>query len=275
MVHSSPSPPTVHTTSIVDNTSTLATGVEIGPFCIVGPHVHIGEGTKLLSNVTIISCVTIGKDCVIYPGAVLGGAAQYNSWQGGDESTINIGDRCVIREFVTVNRSTQGYDKPTKIGSNVLLMASAHIAHDCELQDDVILVNGVGLAGHVIVERGAIVAGMSGVHQYCRIGEHAYVGGGSIVTRDVLPFSMVNGNRARTVGLNIVGLQRLGWEKERIISLQAAISIAFKNFDRALELLRSEDTSEDVKRIIQFIKCTKRGISLPVGAASIPEASKI
>jgi UDP-N-acetylglucosamine acyltransferase len=170
----------VHSTAIVDPTCELSAAVEIGPYCVIGPDVFIGEGTKIISNVTILSSTKIGKRCTIYPYAALGGPPQEYKIDM-TKAALVIGDDCVIRENTTIHLGSKGKDQPTKIGKRNFIMAHSHVGHDCKLEDDVTLVTGVGLAGHSVIQKGAVISGMAGVHQFCRVGEYAFVGAGSKV----------------------------------------------------------------------------------------------
>ncbi|KAJ7291227.1 trimeric LpxA-like protein, partial [Mycena rebaudengoi] len=265
---------TIHPSSVIDPTSlhSLHPTVSIGPFCFIGPDVQIGAKTKLLAHVTVLGHTTIGSGCTVYPNATLGAEAQHKLWKGGAEARVVIGDDCVIRENVTVHRSTYGLDRPTRVGNRALLMAGCHVAHDVVLDDDVIIVNGVALAGHVTVGRNAIVAGMAGVVQGVRIGEYAYVAAASLVGRDVLPFSLVKGNRARTLGVNVVGLRRAGWGDDRIREVLDAVKTFSQGDDDGIQkLLAKGSSSGDLKSIVDFWKGSERGVCLPQGVPGKPQ----
>lgn len=246
----------IHPTSLVDAGCKLASGVEIGPFCVLGPDVEIGEGTRLISHVAIMSSTSIGRGCTIWPNAVLGAAPQVSKRDDPSRAALVIGDNVTIREGVTIHLGTEGKDKPTRVGNGCLLMANAHVAHDCQLGDNVTLVQGAGLAGHCDIRRGATIGGLAGLHQYVIVGQNSFVGGGAIVTHDVLPYSIVTGNRAKTTGVNIVGLRRLGWQEARIASLRASMLAYFQQGD-----IRSADEHGDV--LTSFLKEAKRGICRP------------
>jgi UDP-N-acetylglucosamine acyltransferase len=266
----------IHFSSIIDKTAIIGVGVEIGPFCVIGPDVQIGDGSRLLSNVTIAGHTTLGKRCVVYPNAVLGGVAQHSLWKGGSEARVVIGDDCTIRECVTVHRSTHGIDRPTRVGNRALLMAGSHIAHDCVLDDNVILVNGVGLAGHVTVGRNAIVAGLAGVAQRTRIGEYAFVAAGSLVTKDVLPFSMVKGDRARTIGANVVGLRRLGMDETKIKKVVKAVGIVVSGQTNEIsKLLEGSDVQHELQSMLKFKGRSEKGICKALGTVGEPASNKL
>jgi UDP-N-acetylglucosamine acyltransferase len=254
-----PSPARIHPSSIIDQGCILGHGVKIGPFCIVGKDVRIGDNTNLISNVTVMGETSIGKNCLIYPHAVLGSPSQAKVDEG-DHRTLTIGNDCIIREGVTANLGTEG----TAVGNRVLLMANTHVAHDCKVADDVVLVNGALLGGHVVLEQGAIISGRAGVVQHCRVGQFAFVAASTTVSRDVLPFSMVNGHRARTTGLNVVGLQRKGWSEKRISTMQQAVEMLFrKDLEGIKGLLQSSEFSKDIRQVIDFRRGSKRGVCLP------------
>lgn len=268
-------PVKVHPTSIVHHDCTLRNGVEIGPFCLIGQNVTIGEGTHLISHITISGSTTLGRNCIVYPNAALGGRPQdvkYNN----EPSALIIGDNAVIREGVTISIGTAGGDMVTRIGDRAHIMAGVHVAHDCQIGDNVTLVNGVGLAGHVTVGNGAIVAGMAGVHQWCRIGTLAFVAGGSKVSRDVLPFSVVKGDRARTIGINEVGLRRVGWGDDRISTLQTAMRLYQEHGQVSLvKLAETEHQKGDLVHWLDFAAASRRGLCLSKEAAAhITQESK-
>ncbi|KAF2841208.1 hypothetical protein M501DRAFT_989756 [Patellaria atrata CBS 101060] len=252
-------PPLIHPTAIIDPSCTLSSSVEIGPFCFLGPNVHIGPGSKLVSSVTVIGSTTIGANCTIWPSAVLGSPAQVRNL-GSTGGALVIGDHCIIRECVTIGLSSLGKEKPTRLGNRVYIMTNVHVAHDCVIGDDVTIIHGVGLAGHVTVGRGATIAGLTGVHQNIVIGELAYLAGGAFVGSDVLPFSLVKGNRARTFGVNGVGLVRVGWTEERIKRLAEAVEWLSKDPKNIMEMEQEEDG--DIKRVVEFAMESKRGVCL-------------
>lgn len=223
----------------------------------------IGDGTELISNVTILSSTSLGKDCKVYPFAVLGGPPQDKKYSG-ENTALAIGNKTIIREFVSIHTGTADGGGITRVGSRCYIMTSVHVGHDCQIADDVVLATGVGLAGHVSVDKGAIISGQAGIHQFCRIGQLAFVGGGSIVTRDVLPFSTVIGNRARTVGLNNEGLRRREWPLERVSVLRAALVTFLNTGEKGLEsCLKQSPDSVDVQVLLDFVKSSTRSICAP------------
>ena len=216
----------IHPTAIVDPAAKLGARVNIGPYCIVGPHVVLGDDVRLISHVVVDGRTTIGAKTVVYPFASLGMQPQDLKYHG-EPSTLEIGANNQIRENVTMNPGTEGGGMVTRVGDNGLFMVSAHVAHDCQIGNNVILANNATLAGHVTICDFAIVGGMSAVHQFVRIGKHAMIGGMSGVENDVIPFGTVKGERAHLAGLNIVGLERRGFGREAIQALRSAYRMLF------------------------------------------------
>lgn len=234
----------------------------IEPFSTIYDNVEIGEGTWIGPNVTIMEGARIGKNCKIYPGTVISAEPQDLKYVG-EKTLTYIGDNTTIRECVTVNRGTNalGY---TKIGNNCLVMATAHIAHDCIIGDHVILVNGVGLAGHIEIGDHAFLGGMSAVHQFTHIGEHAFIAGGSHVRKDVPPFVKAARNPLSYAGVNSIGLQRRGFTTEKITEIQNIYRVLFqksKNVTQALEVIEKDfEASTERDQILDFIKKSPRGV---------------
>lgn len=253
----------IHPTAIVDADSEIGDGVQIGPWVIIGPQVSIGAGTRIGPRVLIERDTILGKDCTIANGAVLGTDAQDMKYQG-EPATLEIGDRTVVREFATLNRGTAASGK-TVVGSDCLLMAYTHVAHDCELGNHVILSNAVNMGGHVRVEDWAIVGGLTPIHQFVRIGAHAFVGGGSRVSQDVPPYCRVAGNPPRLFGLNTLGLERRGLSDDVRKSLKRTYRILFKSdasLSKALERVDQEIQGiPEVQHLIEFIRASERGIT--------------
>jgi UDP-N-acetylglucosamine acyltransferase len=247
----------IHATAVVDPNAELGAGVEIGPFCVVGPHVTFGDGVILYSNAVVTGQTTFGGGCQVFPFASIGHIPQDQKYHG-EASSIEIGQKTVIREHVTINPGTEGGGMVTRIGSHCLLMVGAHIAHDCQIGDHVILVNNATLAGHVTVGDHAIVGGLSAVHQFVRIGAHAFVGGMSGITADVIPFGMAVGNRAALAGLNVVGLRRQGFPREQIHELRQAYRMLFSSEGTLMERLEDMENmfsaNSLAQQIIEFIK---------------------
>ena len=254
----------IHPTAIVDPGATVPASCHIGPYCVIGPNVELGENCRLLSHVCIEGPTKIGSDNSIFPYAAIGMAPQDVTYRG-EATRLEIGDHNEIREYVTLNRGTVKGGGLTKIGSHLLIMAYTHVGHDCIIGDHVMLVNGATLGGHVTVEEWAVVGALCPVHQFVRIGAHSYVGGGTTITQDVLPFSMTSAAReTHAYGMNKVGLQRRGFSAERIARIHHAYKILLaskRNTSQALEKLKSEaDRSEDVEMLIRFIEGSERGI---------------
>ncbi|NLN33299.1 MAG: acyl-ACP--UDP-N-acetylglucosamine O-acyltransferase [Flavobacteriaceae bacterium] len=234
----------------------------IEPFSTIYDNVEIGEGTWIGPNVTIMEGARIGKNCKIYPGTVISAEPQDLKYQG-EKTLTYIGDNTTIRECVTVNKGTNalGY---TKIGDNCLVMATAHIAHDCVIGNHVILVNGVGLAGHIEIGDHAFLGGMSAVHQFTHIGEHAFIAGGSHVRKDVPPFVKAARNPLSYAGVNSIGLQRRGFSTDQITEIQNIYRVFFqksKNVTQALEIIENEfEETPERNQILSFIKNSPRGL---------------
>ncbi len=254
----------IHPTAIIDPGAEVHPTVEVGPYAVVGPEVRIGARTRLMGHLFLEGPTTIGEDNLFYPFASVGVASQDLKYHG-ERTETRIGDRNKIREFVTIHRGTEGGGGVTRIGSDNLLMAYAHIAHDANVGSHCILGNATTLAGHVTIEDWAIVEAFTGVHQYCRIGRHAFVGGYSVVTRDVLPFSMtVTPRDAKAFGANKVGLKRREFSSETIDALQKAFRLLGRdelNTSQAIEQIRAEVPSlPELEELIEFITSAKRGI---------------
>ena len=240
----------------------VARNVVVEPFTTINNNVEIGSGTWIGSNVTIMEGARIGKNCRIFPGAVISAIPQDLKFEGEDSLTV-IGDNTTIRECVTINRGTNASGK-TKIGDNCLIMATAHIAHDCILGDNSIVVNGVALAGHVIVGKHAIIGGLAAVHQFIHIGDHAMISGGSLVRKDVPPYTKAAKEPLSYVGINSIGLRRRGFSSEKIREIQNIYRILYqKNYNnsQALEIIEAEmEATPERDEITLFIRNSQRGI---------------
>lgn len=252
----------IHQTAVVHKGAEIAGSAEIGPFCIVEDRVKIGEGTRLLSHVVVQSGTEIGRNCVISPYASLGGPPQDITYKG-EETVAIIGDNNVIREYVTINRGTAHGKGITKVGNNNFIMAYVHVAHDCTVGNSVIMANCATLAGHVEVADHVIFGGLCAVHQFCRIGSYAFVSGLTGVPKDIPPFIIAAGNRAKPYGLNIVGLERHNFSKDDISTLKKAYRLLFRSalpLSTALKIIEEELEGPHVKGLIEFIQSAKRGI---------------
>lgn len=261
----------IHATAVVDPGARLGTDVEIGPFCVIGPDVELGDGAVVHSHAVIVGRTTLGEGCQVYPFASIGQRPQDVKYHG-EPSTLTIGRETTIREHVTINPGTEGGHMATKVGANCLLMIGAHVAHDCELGDNVTLVNDATLGGHVSIGEGAIIGGLSAVHQFVRIGAYAFVGGMSGITADVIPFGMAIGNRASLCGLNVVGLKRKGFPREQIHELRQAYRMLFSSEGTLKERIEDVESMFSAnplaKQIIDFIKTeSDRSFCVPNNAA--------
>lgn len=254
----------IHPTAIIDPQAKVHATCRIGPYCIIGSEVEMGEGCQLVSHVRIEGPTKIGSSNTFFPFSSIGLGPQDLSYKG-EPTRLEIGDHNTIREFVTINRGTVKGGGLTTIGSHTLIMAYTHIAHDCHIGNHVIMANAATLGGHVTVEDWATVGALCPVHQFVRIGTHSYIGGGTTITRDVLPFSKTAAERGtHAYGLNAIGLERRGFSKERIRKIHHAyrVLLASKlNTSQALEKLKAEaDRGEDVEMLIRFIEASERGI---------------
>lgn len=252
----------IHQTAIVDGRAELAEGVVVGPYAIIDGPVVIGAGTTIGPHAVLEGAVALGERCRVFSHAVLGTIPQDLKYEG-EESDVIIGDGTTIREFVTVNRGTKA-SGTTRVGSNCLLMAYAHVAHDCVLGDDVALANCATVAGHVEIGEFAFVGGLSAVHQFSHIGKHAYIGGMSRVSQDVIPYGLTASDPTRVVGINVVGLKRRGFPAETRTALKRAYHIIYRddlNTAQAIEKLEAElGQVAEVREVIDFLKRTERGI---------------
>jgi UDP-N-acetylglucosamine acyltransferase len=264
-----PSPKTsdsgnVHPTAIIDPRAKVPASCKIGPYCVIGAEVELGEGCRLASHVAIEGPTKIGSDNAFFSFCAIGMGPQDVTYKG-EPTRLEIGNHNEIRESVTINRGTVKGEGLTKVGSHLLIMAYTHIGHDCVIEDHVMLVNGATLGGHVTVEEWAVVGALCPVHQFVRIGAHSYIGGGTTITQDVLPYSMTSAARdTHAYGVNKVGLERRGFSKERIAKIQHAYKILLAskmNTSQALEKLKEEsDRGEDVDMLIRFIEASERGV---------------
>lgn len=254
----------IHSTAVVSSQARLGQDCVIGPYCIVGPEVELGDGIRLDSHCVIEGRTRIGDGTHVFPFVSIGLAPQDLKY-AGEPSETQIGCRNQIREFVTIHRGTAGGGMRTLVGDDCLIMAQAHIAHDCVLGDGVIMANAATLAGHVVIEDRANVGAYSGVHQFCRVGREAYVGGYSVVVKDALPFALTVGNHARCYGLNITGMKRRGYTRKVIDDLHHAFHLLLSsklNTSQALDRIRAEINGvEEVEYLTQFISASQRGVT--------------
>jgi UDP-N-acetylglucosamine acyltransferase len=255
--------PLIHPTAVIHPGAKLASSVRVGPYCILGEEVVIEDGTELIAQVYMDGPLRVGPENRFFPYSSIGVISQDKKFHGERTETI-IGKGNTFREFVTVHRGTEGGGALTRIGDDNWIMAYAHIAHDCIVGSHTVLANGVTLAGHVLIEDHATVGAFSGIHQFCRIGRHAIIGGYSVITQDVLPFSKtVSERETRVFGVNTVGLERHGFSAERRekISRIFRFLISSKlNTSQAVEKIRAEaGGSEEVQELLRFIESSERG----------------
>ena len=256
--------PVIHPTALVDPDARIPASCRIGPYCVVGADVEMGENCELVAHVVLAGPTRLGSNNRIFPYASIGQPPQDLKF-AGEKTRLEIGDHNQIREFVTLHRGTVGGGGVTRIASHTLIMAYAHVAHDCVIGDHVILANAATLAGHVIVEDWATVGALCPVHQYVRIGTYSFIGGGTTITKDVLPFSKTVAARdSHAYGLNALGLERHGFTRERIRKLHHAFKLLLAsrlNTSQALEKLKAEgELGEDVELLVRFIESSERGI---------------
>jgi UDP-N-acetylglucosamine acyltransferase len=259
--------PQIHPTAIVAPGAKLAEDVVVGPYCVIGEQVSLAAEVNLKSHVVIDGRTTIGERTRIFPFASIGFETQDLKYRG-EPSSLEIGHDNTIREHVTINPGTEGGGMVTRLGDHCLLMVGAHVAHDCQIGDHVILVNNATLGGHVVIEDYAILGGLSAVHQFVRIGRHAMIGGMSGVERDVIPYGLVMGDRARLTGLNIIGMQRRGFSRDDIQGLRSAYNFLFSNVrtlnERVDEVAERFGGIRPVADIIAFIRAdSNRAICQP------------
>jgi UDP-N-acetylglucosamine acyltransferase len=254
----------IHPTAILDPSAKLPSSCKVGPYCVIGPEVELGEGCELSEHVVIQGPSKIGSHNRFFPFCAIGTEPQDVSF-AGEKTWLRMGDHNTVREYATLNRGTSKGGGTTTVGSHVLILAYSHVGHDCVIGDHAMLINGATLAGHVTVEEWAVVGALCPIHQFVRIGAHSYIGGGTVVTQDVLPFAKVVTPRdTRTYGLNAIGLERRGFSKERIRKIHHAFRVLLNsklNTTQALEKLRAEgDQGEDVATLLKFIARSERGI---------------
>lgn len=257
----------VHVSSIVENGAKIGENVSIGPFCHIGSNIVLGDNSKIHSNVVIQGRTEIGPGTEIFPFASIGQVPQDLKFKG-EKSRLIIGENNIIREYVTMSPGTKGGGLITKVGDKCLFMVGAHIAHDCKVGNNVIMANNATLAGHVVLDDFAIIGGLSAVHQFVRIGRHAMIGGMTGVEFDVIPFGQVQGNRAHLSGLNLIGLKRNSFGKDKINRLRSAYRMLFADEGTAKE--RVKDVAETfghepaVMEIVEFIEAgSHRGVTQP------------
>jgi UDP-N-acetylglucosamine acyltransferase len=273
----------IHRSSVVHPSAAIGEGAEIGPFCVVGEHVTIGPGTRLLANVVVNGHTSIGEDSTIFPFVTLGLPSQDRKYQG-EVSYTTIGDRTTLREFVSVHRAT-GEGEVTSIGDDSLLLAYSHVAHNCRIGNHVTMSSTAQLSGHVMIDDYATIGGMTGVHQFVRIGKHAMIGGFTKIARDIPPYLLVDGTPPSVGGLNVIGLRRAEFRPEVMAELKECYKLLYRshlNTSQALDAMRAIVTTDEGREMVAFVAASKRGITKvtramrPSGAfASLDDAESI
>jgi len=253
----------IHPTAIVHPSANIGKAVEVGPYCVVGEHVTLAAGAKLLAHVVVNGRTTIGQDAVIHPFSSIGAPSQDRKAELDEISYTTIGDRTVIREYVSIHRGT-GHDSVTSVGSDSLLLAYVHIAHNCRIGNFVTMSNLAQLAGQVVVEDYAGIGGMAGIHQGVRVGKYAFVGGYAKIGRDVPPYFLTDGNPPAVYGLNTVGLRRHGFSRETFAELKEAYKIIYRserNVSQAVAALRETVKTDEGRALLAFLEAdSERGI---------------
>jgi len=254
----------IHPTAIIHPTAELDASVSVGPYSIIGKHVKIGAGTQVGSHVVIDSWTEIGRNNQIFQFASVGAGPQDLKYKG-EETWLIIGDRNRIREFATLHRGTVDGGGRTEVGSDNLFMAYSHVAHDCRVRNRIVMANAATLAGHVEVEDNAILGGLVAVHQFCRVGCHTMISGGAMIAQDIPPYTIAQGDRAKTIGINLVGLKRRGFPEATIRGIKNAYRLMFRanlRMEEALERIEQEYGSiPEVRHFATFIKESQRGIA--------------
>ncbi len=254
----------IHPTAIVDPSARIADSAEIGPFCVIGAEVEIGARTRLMGHIFAEGPLSIGEDNTFYPYSTVGVAPQDLKYKG-ERSSTRIGHRNRIREFVTIHRGTEGGGMITAIGDDNLLMAYVHIAHDVRVGSHCVLSHAATMGGHVVIDDWAVIGAATGLHQFCRVGRHAIIGGYSVVTQDVMPFSNTTSPReARNFGANKTGLERRGFAADTVDALHKAFRLLTRaglNTSQAIERIREEvPANAEVEELIAFIQASARGV---------------
>jgi UDP-N-acetylglucosamine acyltransferase len=257
---------TIHHTALVDSKAQLDSSVVVGPYAIIGPQVSIGKNSTVGSHTVIEGRTSIGERNTIFHHASIGAAPQDLKY-AGEDSALVVGHDNTIREFTTLHRGTAGGGLVTRLGNKNLLMAYVHIAHDCQVQNGCVFANAATLGGHVEVADNAFLGGLTAVHQFCRIGKHAFTAGGSLVVMDLAPYCSAQGDRAELVGLNTTGLERHGFSTESIARIKDAYRTVFRaklTLNEAIEKLKTDFGDQpEIEVLIEFISTPKRGLIRP------------
>ena len=253
----------IHSTAIIHPKAKIGKDVTIGPFAVIGENAKIGDGTEIGSHIVIEGWTSIGKNCRIFPFSSIGTPPQDITYSG-EKTMVTIGDQNIIREYTTIHRGTKKGGGETVVGSHNYIMAYVHIAHDCHIGSHIIMANAATLGGHITVEDHAVIGGLTGIHQFVRVGMYAMVGACSAVSLDVPPYVSAVGNRATLYGLNIIGLKRHGFNKKQVSHIKKAYTILFRSKlslkEAIVKIEEDMGDSEEVKRMVEFIKGSKRGI---------------
>ena len=255
----------IHPTAIIDPKAEIGEGVEIGPYSVIEKGVLIDQGTKIGPHVIIREGTRVGKRCHIFQFASIGEAPQFLGYKG-EKTFLQIGDENIIREFVTLHRGTIKGGGKTTIGNKNFFMAYSHVAHDCQIGNEVIMSNAATLAGHIIIEDWAILGGIVAIHQFCRVGTHAFIGGISGVTLDIPPYVLASGSHVKLFGLNTIGLKRANFSEETVKALKKAYRIIFRSaltLEKAMKKVGEDEISHapEVQHLLHFIQHSKRGIA--------------
>jgi UDP-N-acetylglucosamine acyltransferase len=255
----------IHPTAIIDPTAEISEGVEIGPYSVIEKGVSIGEGTRIGPHVVIREGTEIRKGCQVFQFSSIGEAPQFLGYKG-EKTLLQIGDHNIIREFTTFHRGTVKGGGKTVIGNENFFMAYSHVAHDCQIGNQVVMANGATLGGHILIEDHAIIGGLAAVHQFCQIGAYAIISGLTGVSQDVLPYMMAAGSRAKLYGLNTVGLKRHQFSEQTIKALKKAYRTIFRSgltLEKAMKAVEEDNISliPEVRHLLDFIQRSKRGIS--------------
>lgn len=252
----------IHQTAIIDPGAEIGDGVEVGPYSIIEQNVRIGSGCKIASHAVIASGTRLADECRIFNSAVVGNIPQDLKFEGEDSELV-IGERTVIREFCTLNRGTKQEKSVTRVGSDCLLMAYVHVAHDCVIGNNVIIANATNMGGHVTIEDNVIIGGVTAIHQFVKIGRNAFIGGQGRVSQDVPPYIITVGEKYN--GINSVGLRRHGFSSEQISSIKKAYRLIYRsklNLSQAVDAIKSElEPTEEIKTILEFIDRSSRGLT--------------
>jgi UDP-N-acetylglucosamine acyltransferase len=254
----------IHPTAIVDPKAEIGENVDIGPYSVIEKGVSLGEGTKIGPHVVVREGTQIGKRCQIYQFSSIGEAPQAIAYRG-EPTLLQVGDHNIIREYVTLHRGSVKGGGKTVLGNENFIMAYSHIAHDCQIGNQVVMANGATLAGHILIEDYAIIGGLSAIHQFCRVGTHAFISGLTGVSLDIPPYMLSSGNRAKLFGLNSVGLKRANFSEETLKALKMVYRTIFRSgltLEKAIKKVGEDDVSHipEVQHLLQFIQHSKRGI---------------